>query len=162
MLASGVSTCDVWRKERTQNNQRETTNESIRFIIPTMMASGTSPSDAASHPDGDIAPPPDANTATPADVTCRFCSKSGASECALEIWAESLNSIFEDVGDEIEQDNGPPLPNHTIRKEIYRRLARARGWFGKRYQFEGCIAGDIRDAYPRRDNEPPYMGHLWH
>lgn len=150
------------------NNKNVTKQQNSTLILSTMdlLPSNAISSATATSNGSNINPAPAAavsnNVAQArANPTCQFCSAVGASECALEIWGDALHSILEDIEEEIQDDTGPPIPNNTIRKEIYKRLARERGWFGKRFEFEACIAGDIRDAYPRRQGEAPYMGHRW-
>ena len=70
----------------------------------------------------------------------------------------ALGTIMSEVNEEVEVMRGS-CANNTSRKAVYRRLARERVWRGERQQHEHCILSEIRDMFPRRADEPQYMGH---
>lgn len=96
-------------------------------------------------------------------TTCCFCHPRRV--CAADVWRNVIDQIIWEVEQDLstgDASNGEPptlISNNLLRKEVYRRLARERGFIGARYKFEACIIGNIRDAFPRRAEEPEYMGH---
>ena len=90
-----------------------------------------------------------------ANMNCRYCAPE---PCAVDVWGDALGTIMSEVNEEVEVMGGS-CANNTSRKAVYRCLVRERGWRGERQQRERCILSEIRDMFPRRADEPQYMGH---